>query len=275
MYPLFTEKLKVDCLTVSISNLPPQLEGITIAQLTDFHYDGFHLEQSLLEEAIAATKAANPNIIVLTGDYISYEPEPIHQLTLFLKHLNSQQGIYAVLGNHDHYTPQSKLMITEALQNIGIQVLCNQVVYPFGSEFALVGLGDLRSREFHPQLILDTIDQNIPRVILAHNPDCAELLQKWRVDLQLSGHTHGGQIVLPILGVLPALRNKIRRFIPKPLRRWIPYMNCHFVYKHWEWASGLHQVGNNLLYVNRGLGTYFPGRFRCPPEVTIITLKAK
>lgn len=276
MYPWFTEKLKVDRLTVSIANLPSQLDGITVVQLSDFHYDGIHLTSHLLEDAIAATNAAEPNLIVLTGDYVNHEPEPIHDLVLFLKHLKSSHGIYAILGNHDYHRARSKSLITKSFQNIGIQVLCNEVAYPFGAEFALVGLGDLRSGEFKPQLVLNTIDENIPRIILAHSPDCAESLQKWRVDLQLSGHTHGGQIVIPKLGVLPSWIHPIRRRIPKFLRPWIPYMSGgHLAYKRWDWASGLHQVGNNLLYVNRGLGTYFPGRFRCPPEVTIITVKSK
>jgi hypothetical protein len=108
---------------------------------------------------------------------------------------------------------------------------------------------------------------------LSHNPDTAEKLQNWRIDLQLSGHTHGGQIVIPGIGPLFAWVRKIGYFIPKPIRKFIPFVSaCDRVVTHWEWASGLHSVGSNLLYVNRGLGTYAPGRLFCPPEVTVITL---
>ena len=111
-------------------------------------------------------------------------------------------------------------------------------------------------------------------MFLSHNPDTAKVLQKWRVDLQLSGHTHGGQIRLPFLGPLPQFQKPIRRLIPKFLRPVVPFMaECHKIVECWEWSQGLHQVGNNYLYVNRGLGTYFPGRLFCPPEVTVITLE--
>ncbi|MBE9143798.1 metallophosphoesterase [Planktothrix mougeotii] len=276
MYPLLTGKLQVERLTVAIANLPPQLKGIRIVQMSDFHYDGLRLSKQLLKEAIAVTNAAKPDLIVLTGDYVTHDPKPIIQLTSYLKQLSSKSGIYAVLGNHDHYYHYSKTIVTEALNQIGIQVLCNQVVYPFGSELALVGLGDLKSKQFKPQPIMNTLDETIPRIILSHNPDTAEILKQWRVDLQLSGHTHGGQIVLPKIGVLPSFLPIFRRRIPKVLWRFIPFIfNRKSVYKHWNWASGLHQVGENYLYVNRGLGTYLPGRWNCPPEVTVITLKSQ
>ncbi|VXD24528.1 Ser/Thr protein phosphatase family protein [Planktothrix serta PCC 8927] len=276
MYPLLTGKLKIEQLTVAIANLPPKLSGIKLVQLTDFHYDGLRLSKQLLKEAIAVTNQAKPDLIVLTGDYVTHDPTPIHQLTVYLKQLYSKAGVYGVLGNHDHYYSYSKKTVTDALNEIGIQVLCNQIAYPMGVELALIGLGDLKSKQFQPHKVMNTLDEKIPRIILSHNPDTAEILQQWRVDLQLSGHTHGGQIVLPKLGVLPSLLPSIRRHIPQPFHRWIPFFsNCNLIYKHWNWASGLHQVGNNYLYVNRGLGTYLPGRWNCPPEVTIITLKSK
>lgn len=276
MHRLLTGKLRVERLTIAIANLPAKLAGTKLVQLTDFHYDGLRLSDRLLKQAIAATNQAEPDLILLTGDYITDEPQPIHGLVQQLKHLQSSAGIYAILGNHDYFYQGAKTEVTNALNNIGIQVLYNEIVYPLGSELALVGLPDLWDRNFLPDDTMASINQEIPRIVLSHNPDSAEKLQKWRIDLQLSGHTHGGQIVIPGLGPVSIWIDSISRRIPKSVKRRISYFSMgERVVNHWEWASGLHQVGSNLLYVNRGLGTYLPGRLFCPPEVTIITLVSK
>lgn len=276
MHRLLTGKLRVEHLTIPIANLPSKLSGTKIVQLTDFHYDGVRLSEGLLFEAIAAANEAEPDLIVLTGDFITYEIAPIYDLVQRLKHLQSRVGIYAVLGNHDHYAPGAKKEVAKALNSAGMRVLYNEAVYPLGPELALVGFADFWSGDFQPEPVFASLDRTVPRIVLSHNPDTAQILQKWRIDLQLSGHTHGGQIVLPGIGPLYAWVRKIGYAIPPAIRSWIPYMSaCDRVVVHWEWASGLHKVGSNLLYVNRGLGTYSPGRLFCPPEVTVITLVCK
>ena len=274
MHKLLTGPLRVENLTIGLCNLPEHLQGTKLVQMSDFHYDGFRLSEALLEEAIAASNQQQPDLVLLTGDYVTEDPAPIHNLALRLKKLQSRAGIYAVLGNHDLLYRHSKSEITRAMTGRGIGVLWNQAVYPLGSELALVGLADFWCREFNPAAVLAQVGAGIPRIVLSHNPDSAQLLSRWRVDLQLSGHTHGGQIVIPGAGPAAGRLKSIRRKIPKPLLPWIPYLSewCDRVVHHWEWASGLHQVGANQLYVNRGLGTYLPGRLFCPPEVTAITL---
>ena len=273
MHRLLTGKLRVEYLTIPIANLPANLSGTKIVQLTDFHYDGVRLSEWLLEEAIAAANEAEPDLIFLTGDFITYDPAPIYGLVQRLKNLQSRAGIYAVLGNHDHYFPGAKREVANALNSVGIRVLYNEAIYPLGSQLALVGFADFWSGDFAPKPVMALINPAIPRIVLSHNPDTAEKLQKWRIDLQFSGHTHGGQIVIPGIGPLFAWVRKIGYLIPKPIRKVIPFVWAgDRVVAHWEWASGLHWVGSNLLYVNRGLGTYAPGRLFCPPEVTVITL---
>ncbi|KYC36208.1 metallophosphatase [Scytonema hofmannii PCC 7110] len=274
MHWLLSGRLRVEKLTVKIVDLPESLEGTKLVHLSDLHYDGLRLSEKMLQEAIAISNQAEPDLVVLTGDYVTDDPLPIQQLVLRLKHLQSRAGIYAVLGNHDIYYKRSKAVVTDALNSIGVTVLWNEIGYPFGQELPFVGLADYWSQEFNPKLVMDRLEATKPCIVLSHNPDTAEILQKWRVDLQLSGHTHGGQIVLPIVGPVVVYYKKFVRKVSKKIRRWVPYLrgDCTKVVKHWEWAQGFHKVGTNQLYVNRGLGTYPPGRLFCPPEVTIITL---
>ncbi|MEH2089110.1 metallophosphoesterase [Nostoc sp.] len=274
MHWLFTGHLRVDKITVKIAELPASLQGTTLVQLSDFHYDGLRLSEEMLEKAIALTNEAEPDLILLTGDYVTDDPTPIHQLVLRLKHLQSRCGIYAVLGNHDIYYSHSKVEVTQALTSIGVHVLWNEIAYPLGKELPLVGLADYWSREFYPAPVMNQLDSMTPRIVLSHNPDTAKILQQWRVDLQLSGHTHGGHIVIPGIGPLVLYYKKLLKQIPKKLRRWVTFLlgDCSKVVRYWEWAQGFHKVEENQLYVNRGLGTYKPGRLFCPPEVTVITL---
>lgn len=276
MHKLLSGRLSVEQIEITMPNLPTSLQGVKLVQLSDLHFDGLRLSDSMLAEAISVNNIVQPDLVVLTGDYVTDDPAPSVDLAKQLQKLESRLGTYAVLGNHDIYPRGARAQVTGAFEGAGIQVLWNQIAYPLGSELPLVGLADFWSQEFDPASTMDQLSPTVPRIVLSHNPDTAAPLQQWRVDLQLSGHTHGGQVVLPGLGPFPTWYQKFRRYVPKSLRPWLPYMreDCYKVVQHWEWAQGLHQVGNNWLYVNRGLGTYPPGRLFCPPEITVITLVA-
>jgi uncharacterized protein len=277
MYSLLAGSLSVERLEIPIRGLPLSLDGARLVQLSDLHWDGLRLSQGLLQQAIAATNAAKPDLIVLTGDYVTEGPEPIDQLAEYLSNLDSRSGVYAILGNHDLRYPHSQTKITAALTQAGIHVLWDQVAYPLGDRLALVGLRDYWSCRFNPVPVMSGLDPDLPRIVLSHNPDSAKTLQRWRVDLQLSGHTHGGQVVLPGFGPVVIGLKQLRRTLPKSWHRWLRLISgsCDKTVQHWKWAQGLHCVGENLLYVNRGLGTYLPGRLFCPPEVTVLTLVSK
>jgi len=275
MHWLFTGRLKVDKITVKIAGLPASLQGKKLVQLSDFHYDGIRLSEAMLADAIAITNEIEPDLILLTGDYVTDDPAPIYQLVLRLKNLYSYSGIYAVLGNHDIYYSHSKAEVTNALTSIGVHVLWNEIAYPLGKELPIVGLADYWSQEFDPNFVMNQLNPVTPRIVLSHNPDTAKILQKWRVDLQLSGHTHGGHIVIPGLGPAVLYYKKLLKRFPKKLRCRLSLLcggDRSKVVRYWEWAQGFHKIAENQLYVNRGLGTYRPGRLFCPPEVTVITL---
>ncbi len=274
MRPLLTGPLTVETVIVPIRDLPQRLEGCRIVQLSDFHYDGQRLSPRLLQQAVDRVNDLAPDLIALTGDYVTRDPAPIFELVTYLSQMKSRFGTVAVLGNHDNITLEGRRTILRSLQQAGIAALWNDVVYPLGDDLPVVGLAEFWSRDFHPATVLDGLPPSQPRLLLSHNPDSAEYLARWRVDLQLSGHTHGGQIVLPGLGPAPALIQRLQR--SRATRRLfkLSYLKRKHVgvVRHWEWVSGLHRVGQNQLYVNRGLGTYAPGRWQCPPEVTLVRL---
>ncbi|MEO1671976.1 MAG: metallophosphoesterase [Cyanobacteria bacterium J06631_2] len=272
---LISESLKVEKIAIAINNLPDHLSGIKIAQLSDLHYDGVRLSPTTLHQAIALCNEANPDLVVITGDFVTDNPQPITELASHLKQLQSKFGVFGCLGNHDLIPDKTGKQIIAGLSQAGIKILWNEVAYPLGSGLALIGLPDFWSPQFKPAPVLESIPADLPRIVLSHNPDSAQILKQWRVDLQLSGHTHGGQIVIPNYGPIVSLLPKIRKHVPKSLRNHIPYIkDCARVTKNWSWSEGWHQVGKNQLYINRGLGSYLPGRINCPPEVTVITLES-
>lgn len=273
MHRLLSGSLSVETLTIPIRDLPERLVGTVVAQLSDFHFDGLRLSNALLAKTMAQIEAIQPDLIALTGDFVTDDPSPIHDLARQIKHMPSRYGSIAVLGNHDIKVAGARKVVTDALEAANVPVLWNAIATPLGDDFPVVGFADYWSREFDPD-VLNQLDPALPRMVLSHNPDTAQPLSEWRVDLQLSGHTHGGQLYIPFLGPGPLVWQRLRRGVPSAIRNRIPFLNdrCFHVVRHWEWCRGLHRVGDNWLYVNRGLGTYFPGRFLCSPELTVLTL---
>ncbi len=244
---------------MALPRLPSCFDGFTIAQLSDFHYsESFAVTP--IRKAIQIVNGLNPDLVVLTGDFVttslfSKAPEPAaakaaEPCAKLLRELRAPLGSLAVLGNHD--VTADPHFVTEALEAQGITVLRNRshVLERGQNRLWLCGLD---SMEGHPRL--DQVLQGVPShesvVVCVHEPDFADEASRYPVDLQLSGHSHGGQIWIPGIGA-----------------PWLP------LYAR-KYPRGQYRVGRLLLYTNIGLGTIrIPMRFHCVPEVTLITLRS-
>ena len=244
---------------IPLPRLPQSWDGFRIAQLSDLHYDD-HFSVVPIRKAIDLVNGLQPDLVVVTGDFVTSPfaerrsqqiraAKAIEPCAQLVAQMRAPFGILASLGNHDVGTDGAH--ITEVLRSHGISVLRNRSV-PLernGERLWLSGLDDVLEGKYDLKLALKGIPQAEPVVLLVHEPDFANYVKN--VDLQLSGHSHGGQIRFPLLGapVLPVMG----RVYPRGLRR----------------------IGPLTLYTNVGIGTiWVPMRLNCPPEVTLITLRA-
>ena len=247
-------------LEVPLRRLPPAFDGFTIAQLSDFHYDE-HFSVVPIKRAVEIVNALHPDLVVLTGDFVTQPlsnrfgdakkaAEKAEPCAAILGKLQSRGDLIAVLGNHDYGTDHRR--VTQCLQAQGITVLINQshALERSGARLWIAGAddnpddGDLRAT-------LRDVPPDEAVVLLSHEPDNAEYAMHFPVDLQLSGHSHGGQVRFPLIGPL---------YLPEHATRF-------------PW--GLRKLGSLTLYTNIGIGTIrVPVRLNCPPEVTLVTLRS-
>jgi len=240
-----------------LARWPERLNGFTIALLSDFHFDPYFSVHPL-HAAIPMVNGLDPDLIVLTGDFVTkpligddekaaFAAEPCARL---LRQMTAPHGLWAVMGNHDDSTNVEHVM--RALQAESIQVLANQseAIEHDGGRIWLAGVNDVLGRTADLSKTLHRVPADEAVILLAHEPDFADEAARFPVDLQLSGHSHGGQIRLPLLPplYLPALAKK--------------------------YVLGTYQVGPLTLYTNAGLGTIgLPMRLNCPPEITFLILR--
>ena len=244
-----SQQLTVERVRIPLKNLPPGLEGFTIALLADFHL--YPLTQlDLIQRAVAMTNDLKPDLTVLLGDYVWHEEEAIFDLAPVLAGLNATHGVFAAIGNHDIWTDVE--LVKGALDEVRLPYMINEGL-PLtvgNATLYLAALDDGWSGQPDLNAALENRPDDAPVVLLYHEPDLAdETSLDGRVALQLSGHSHGGQIRLPRKGALI-----------------LPYLS-------WKYDMGLYNVNGMWLYTNRGLGvTNEPIRYNCPPEITHITL---
>jgi uncharacterized protein len=248
---------------VTIPGLHQAFDGLRAAQLSDIHFDEF-TEPFFLRDAVHRINSLNPDVVFLTGDFVTHSPisesafkDAEWRCAAILKQLKCPLR-YACLGNHDMIV--GKEQVTAALTASGIVVVNNSFlpVERGGGRFWLAGLEDPLDGHPDPDAAIPAAIRNVvnePVILMCHGPDYADTLLAHpaghSVALMLSGHTHGGQVRVPLIGplILPDMGKK--------------------------YVQGWFQLGQMQLHVNRGLGTVgIPFRFDCPPEISVVTLRA-
>jgi predicted MPP superfamily phosphohydrolase len=240
---------------IRITGLAKPLHGRIIAQLTDLHLG--HAPPDYVERCVERTLELRPDIVVLTGDYVgSNRGEQARTVARILGRLEAPLGVYAVSGNHDLGVYRAggrpgRPRVLECLAEEGVRVIDGEAV-PFeadGVRTWLVGLGDLWAGRCRVARTMGDLPGDESRIVLSHNPDSIPEIAAAGADLVLSGHTHGGQIDIPLVGP-PRLPVRLR-----------------------EYYSGLYRVGpRTRLYVSNGLGYLIRVRFNARPEIALFTL---
>jgi len=243
------DKLSVTNQRIELRDLPDAFESLRIAQLSDIHHSETYSEEQI-QRAIDQTNDLSPDMVVLTGDYITATRRYVPTVTKMLGALRAVHGTFAILGNHDFWVDAE--WITRSLQKTGIEVLRNAstTITSKSDAIKLAGVDDLWMRQSDLKRAMKGTRSNETRILLSHNPEILPEAVDRKVDLVLSGHTHGGQVALPVIGA--------------------PHMNSYY---NGKTIAGHAIEGGTQIYVNRGLGTVFaPVRLHCPPEITVFEL---
>jgi len=239
--------LSLERVEIYLERLPKKLDGFKIIHLSDTHHSPF----TSLDHIKRTVKIANrlkPDMFLLTGDYVSHHREYIPPVAAELGKLKAKHGIYACLGNHDHWTDAD--LVTHLFRGEGINVLINEG-FRFETRrgsFWLAGVDDYMVGKTDVPAALHGSFPDEMKLLLAHNPVIFREAARLGVDLTLSGHTHGGQI---------KLRDDEKRILPRR-----------------KLKAGLHTRRNSQIYITRGIGTVVvPMRYQCPPEISLLELR--
>jgi uncharacterized protein len=250
-------EVEVKRIEIELARLPVELDGFDLVQLSDIHFESYTTPE-YLEEIVRKVNGLGARLVVITGDFVTRfgedksQARPAGPCGQILKKLQSPLGVHCVLGNHDAWSDPD--FIVGALREAGMSVLVNQsaAIEHNGKRFWLLGAGCYSHGDTKLWECVRGVPKEEPRILLVHEPDFADSIGNYVVDLQLSGHSHGGQIRLPGVGAL---------YLP-PLAR--------------KYPMGYYKLATHPLYTNVGVGSIgVPLRLGCPPEITHITLRAK
>ncbi len=244
--------LEIQPVTLTLPRLAPAFDGYRVVQFSDIHMSSW-MTRARLAEVVGVVNAQGADLIAMTGDFVSNLSDEIAQdLIAVLGTLRAPDGAVAVLGNHDHWNDAGA--IHRVIKESGMVDLTNTVhTLDRGSvPLHLAGVDDIWEKHDRLDEVLPQLPQDGAAILLAHEPDFADTsAATGRFDLQLSGHSHGGQVIMPLVGPL------------------------HLPYLGQKYPLGRYQVGTMLQYTNRGVGMIQPRvRFNCRPEITVFTLRA-
>lgn len=238
----------VDCKT-----LPPDLDGLRIGLLSDFHFRPDH-DAELVDKVLDRVRQEKLDLVALTGDYMSDDPHVVVPLLARLKNLTAAHGVFAVMGNHDGWAGNGSV-IKRQFEKAGISFLVNHhsLLTIRGESLAVAGTDFVWKGQPDPAKAFRGIPRTTPVIALVHEPDYFDTVAAYRdITLQLSGHSHGGQCRVPVIN-----------YAPRTVRYGKKYL------------EGLFSRGDSNLFVTRGVGTGGPRvRFSCPPELAILTLRS-
>ena len=251
---------------VVMPNLPRVFDGYKIAQLSDLHTGS--TDQHYLRRVLETVVAEKPDVIVITGDLIEYRAGSLQKLEALLPLLHATDGVLAIFGNHDyheyswrHVGPRSahraihkRLRTLLAKHQITLLRNTQHRVIRENSALYFVGMDELWTGNADGPAAFAGLPESAPCICLQHNPDGFEILRQFPWQLMLCGHTHGGQVRLPLIGSL---------FVPMKHRQYI---------RGWYTLHSDANPKEKRMYVSTGLGQSVPIRLRVPPEATIFTL---
>lgn len=258
LYPCYWEPRWLDVTHRRVRlEQPVGARPVRILHLSDFHASVF-VPLSMIHKAISLGLEQKPDLICLTGDFITMRHDfDARGYAMALQRLSEVAPTYAVLGNHDgghwtwrHYGYPDHRVVERILESAGVELLHNRskIIEAQGEPLTLVGVGDLWSNEVDARRAFSNVDGETPTVLLAHNPDTKDVLRRYPWDLMLSGHTHGGQVIIPFEG---------ERYAPVRDKRYV---------------SGLKPWGSRMIHVTRGVGNLGGVRFRCRPEASVLSV---
>lgn len=241
--------LEINRYDVHVPHLPPEFDGYRIGFLTDLHVASF-MRRGLYRTAVEALRADDVDLVLLGGDFVSWERHIPLMATTLMENLEARDGVWAVLGNHDYWAGAEG--IVAALTSRGVRFIVNRSVEIRRGDSAirLVGIDEIYRGTPDPEAAFRDVPEETVVIGISHHPDIIDLLEDRCIDLLVCGHTHGGQIRFPFFGAL---------IVP----------SAH----EWKYAAGFFREKSVLMYVSRGLGAIPPVRILCRPEVAIFTLR--